>query len=70
MRENIDQNNSEYGHFLRSASLSYYYSFLCNFLFIHSEASIGIQEKKIFRKHPFISVLKKWPRQILLEASQ
>ena len=43
-----------------SVPLCYKYLFLCDFLFIHSKASIGVLEKGYLniRKHPSIGVLK------------
>ena len=51
-------------NYLGPVSLCYNYSFLCDILFIHPDASIGALEKSLFElgdfpeKHPFWSPLQ------------
>ena len=47
MRENVDQNNSEYGHFLRSVVLA-----LQKILFLHYE--ISFEKKGVYAKYTSI----------------
>ena len=61
MRENTDQNNSEYGHFLRS---EYKSCSLCTKILSHSDQKSLIyflsKSKTVFRKELFCEKIKKW----------
>ena len=61
MRKNTDQNNSEYGHFLRS---EYKSCSLCTKILSHSDQKSLIyflpKSKTVFRKELFCEKIKKW----------